>query len=670
MPSHRKASKKSSGPKRLHSDLEVEVAQASGWSQIVQLIQNQLQIPDLSKKSGLKKVFANFDATYERLDAIFQQYVENDRIVGGIVGIYTQMCEDSVLRTKLCSNGLLARLFPVLKRDACRTMALHTLVNIGHHGGVGVHAEIAKHASLLVQTLLDYPDDPQSVEYVILILSHSVGAVVNGDSQAPEMPDIHRSLDMRIILKLVTFHMRQPYASGALIDHGIQLIFAASMHCAADFRAEPDLDKFLNWGLRGSCLGALIRSFVRSSVPERLAMGPAQTMQLMSNQPWPAHLQKVLSQYGLPRCYTTQERAVSYELSEVLGRGMQHRDFYLLGGKLASLTLLSEYTMPETILPAFSVIEVVPFCIKELRAKGTPSDMEKADILEMKLLVKKQQWDEIKSKAHQFLERNPHAAYTYYALSLTPGSEEALRAAKKGLKCKQTTPFLHFQLLRLAVEFAGDLGLCYFQEFDDGRMMWEEAIAFLMSALEDSKAFIEQAPPDNPYMKTILYWNIILTIVMDGPDANLKAVEGALEKLKISEQVNEHMKMPILSTQMRMAAKLIVKLYDEAVKDLGEGVKLMDERLDEQVPPPDFPKKASDELAAWLSDMSLGSFNCSDGPKPQINVKDIWFKRCSYCRNPSAVLRKCSGCQLTRYCDNNCQKLHWAEHKKQCKTKS
>lgn len=203
---------------------------------------------------------------------------------------------------------------------------------------------------------------------------------------ATDMPDIHRSLDMRTILKLATFHMRQSYASVTLIDHGLQLIFAASMHCASDFRAEPDLDKFLiaglksrNWGLRGSCLGAMIRSFVRSSVRGRLSMGPAQTRQLMSNQPWPAHLQNVLNQYGLSQCYTTQERAVSYELSEVLGRGMQDRDFYLLGGKLADLTLLSEYTMPETV-PFFSVAEVVPFCIKELRARGTPSDTDKADI--------------------------------------------------------------------------------------------------------------------------------------------------------------------------------------------------------------------------------------------------------------------------------------------------
>lgn len=121
---------------------------------------------------------------------MFQQYMENDSIVGGIVGIQcsapscAQMVSESMSpmeHSKASCVGLLARLFPVLQRDACRTMALHTLVNIGHHGGVAVHAEIAKHAPIFVQTLLDHSDDPQSVEYVVLILSHSVGAVVNGD---------------------------------------------------------------------------------------------------------------------------------------------------------------------------------------------------------------------------------------------------------------------------------------------------------------------------------------------------------------------------------------------------------------------------------------------------------------------------------------------------------
>ncbi|KAJ3904001.1 hypothetical protein F5879DRAFT_802552 [Lentinula edodes] len=675
MPANRGRKKKSSNVKRsLQSDLARDVENARGWAEIVQIIRDQHQIPDLFTKAGLKRVYLNFDQVFQQLDSTFQKYEDNDEIVGGVVGIYTQMCEDAVLRTKLCENGLLSRLFPLLKRDVCRQMALHTLVNIGHHGGTNVHAEIARQAPILVQTLLDHPEEHQTVEHIIVILSHSVGAAVNGDSQAPEMPEIHRSLDMRIILKTTIHHMRQLYASKTLIDHGNQLVFASAMHCSAAFRSEPDLDKFLvaglkskNWGLRGSCLGAMIRSYILSTVPDRPALGPAQLIQIFGSA-WPPHLLEVMNQYGLSRCQTTQQRGHAMALSDAI-TGAHSRDHYILGGKLADLTLLTEFSLPAT--PMFPLSEIIPRCVEALRARGTAADTDKADILEMKYLIRLQDWDGIKSKAQQFLARNPDSAYTFYALTLRPGSEDGLRAAKKGLKCKEnnTTPYLYFQLLRRAIELAADLGVCYFQEYDQhGRMMWEEAIAFLMSALEDSKTFIEQAPPDNPYMMAILHWNIVLTITMEGPNADLKMVEGARKKLKISEEISEHLRSPILYTQTYATQMLVVDLYAEAEKDWAAGIKLMDERLDEQIPPPDFPKKAEDELTAWLNDMSLKKFTCSSAT-PKVNVKDLWYKQCSWCRNPSAVLRKCSGCESARYCDSQCQKAHWSNHKKECKAR-
>jgi hypothetical protein len=43
--------------------------------------------------------------------------------------------------------------------------------------------------------------------------------------------------------------------------------------------------------------------------------------------------------------------------------------------------------------------------------------------------------------------------------------------------------------------------------------------------------------------------------------------------------------------------------------------------------------------------------------------------RCSSCNNIpfSGKLRNCSACQSTAYCNLDCQKAHWATHKKQCK---
>ncbi|KAJ3776438.1 hypothetical protein FB446DRAFT_682836 [Lentinula raphanica] len=676
MPPHNHKKKKKAPKVSSKLDLAELLEDVEDWGLVNEIIRTQLQIPDLSTKAGLKRVYFNFDKIGPRLDATFEKYEDNDQIICGIVGIYTQLCDDSVLRTKLYENDLIPRLLNLLNRDACRQISLHTLTNAGHHGGLSVRADLARNAPILVQTLKDHPDERPTVESIIAILSHSVGSVVNGDYQGPSMPDIHRSLDMKTILKLTVYHMKQPYATRFLIDHGLQLIFAASMHCASVFRSEPDLDMFLvaglkskNWGMRGTCLGAIIRSHIMGSPPDVPTPGFLQPAPI---ERWPSHLGQILKQYGLSRCFLTQQTDISYALMGIITSSHRTRDYYALGVKLADLTLVTEYSLPAS--PFFPVEEIVPRCVQELRAKGTPADTNRADVLEMKLLIRLQDWHGVKTRGPQIVARNSKSAFVFYTLSLTPDAVGGLRAAKKGLKCtgKDTTPYLYFQLLRRAVELAADYGLCYFQadHEDQGKMKWEEGIAFLMSALEDSETFIDEAPPDNPYMIVMLYWNIILTITMQGPNANLKMVEGALKKLKITEEISSYLELPILPTQTRKAEQMIVRLFDKADKEWGAGIKSMNDRLDDQTPPPDFSEKAKNELAAWLSDMSLDStFKCSS-TVPQVRTEDLWYKRCSWCRNPSVALKKCSGCETARYCDGQCQRDHWSKHKVDCKGKA
>jgi hypothetical protein len=100
--------------------------------------------------------------------------------------------------------------------------------------------------------------------------------------------------------------------------------------------------------------------------------------------------------------------------------------------------------------------------------------------------------------------------------------------------------------------------------------------------------------------------------------------------------------------------------------------------LDQPLPAAD---KAEDDLAAWLGDEH---FEGEDRPAT-FNDSHVELYRCSWCGNPSAILRKCAGCSKTRYalrfiiihpflshfryCDASCQKSHWKEHKKACDKK-
>ncbi|KAJ3841160.1 hypothetical protein EV361DRAFT_577245 [Lentinula raphanica] len=673
-----KGRKKKSSPLSSISELGDLLKNVNDDPQVFEIICAQLQIPDIFTKAGLKKVYFNFDDIASRLDAAFTRYEDNDKIVYCIVGIYSTLCDDAILRTKLYETGLLPRVLSLLNRDACREIALHTLINAGHHGGSSVRAELARNASILVQTLKDHPGDYYIAESIIAILSHAVSIAVSGDGQAPHMPEVQRTLDMKTILELTLHHMKQPYTTKFMIQHGLQLIFASAMHCSSTFRSMPDLEMFLvaglkskNWSMRGACFGAIIRSYLLTAPLDEPSLG----LQLFEPEifdRFPPHIDEILDQYGLPRCQIVQLNHIAHAYFDVLDVWEEDHDHYALGSKLADFALVTEYCLPA--MSSFPVEEIIPRCLQELRASGTSADMNRADILELKLYNRLQDWDRVTSKAEEILARSPNHAFVFYALTLTPDAQGGLRAAKKGIKCKgrNTTPYLYFQLLRRAVEIAADLGLCYFRKEHEqahGKMMWEEAIVFLMSALEDSRTFIDEAPPDHPYMMIVLYWNIILEITLQGPNANLKIVEGALKKLKIAEEISNHLELPILPTQTRQAEQLIVNLFEKADKTWGRDIETMNNRLDDQTPPPEFSKTGRDDLAAWLSDMKLETFNCSTTiPEPAIPVEDdIGFKRCAWCRNPSVALKKCSGCESARYCDIQCQRGHWPTHKQECK---
>ncbi|KAJ3832355.1 hypothetical protein F5878DRAFT_666647 [Lentinula raphanica] len=647
--------------------------------QIVEIIHTQLQIPDLSTKAGLKRVYFKFDHIASRLDAAFTRYEHNDKIVSGVVAIYTELCVDSILR---------ARLFEDPGEDAeCRRIALHVLTSAAHHGGSSsLREDVARNASVLVQTLKDHSDEQLTAESIIDILSNAVCTAVDGEYRwhGPQMPELQSSLDMKTMLELTLHHMRQSYASKSSIQYGLDLILASAMYSSNIFRSVPDLDMFLvaglkskTWDIRGICFGAILRSHIVTSVHRIPSLG----LQLLSPEffvRWPPHLFQILEQYGLSRCFVVQLHHVSTTYLAVFDSWEKNRDHYALGAGLADLTLMTEYCLPAR--PSFPVEEIIPRCLQELRARGTSADMDRADVLEMKLLNTLRDWDRSKSKAQQFLARNPDSAYIYHALALVPtGSDEsALDAAKKGLKCtglKDNNPHLYFQLLRRAVELAADLGICYLhkeRQRAQGKMMWEEAIAFLMSALEDSRTFVNEAPPDHPCMTVILHWNIILEITMQGPKADLKIIEAAMKKLKISEEIAHALQLQIHPTHTRQAAQLIMNLFVRADKEWGRDIKSMNARLDDQIPPPDSFKAARDDLSARLSDMSLETLSCSNSvpePKLETHMDDFRFKRCSWCLNASVVLKKCAGCESTRYCDNLCQREHWPEHKKDCKGK-
>ncbi|TFK49395.1 hypothetical protein OE88DRAFT_1737014 [Heliocybe sulcata] len=673
-----------------------DIDQSEGWDMTVHILCDYFRLPDLTTRSGLKRVHADFESIYRRLDNAYDNYGDNERVLGGIVGIYAKMCTDSILRDKLFKAGFLSKLIPLLYNDTCRQMALRALSTVTHHGGLETRIEIAKKTPALLEILQEHNNDPKVAELCVVIMCHAIGAVIDVE-EVPD-PKVVKTIDFPQVLRTVVAEVKKATASYYLISHAVGLLGGGTHRCRKDYEAfEPALTFLVaalrskDIHIRSESLGGLLR-YHRDVAEDDQTHNDGRKLVACLQRGYPSQLNDVLMRYGPTRCdaYLT---VYSYnDHTKAIMQNAQDHDFYKLGKVVGRLITTTEFCMAEgffqadsddvdtvTGMPAAMDVglpyvfwsDALPYCTKALRDKG---DLDLADIIELKYLIMKQRHPECFELAKEAIKRNPQAAYYYYAVTTaTTDLSVGLRYAKKGLKAKQTTPFVRFALLHRAVDHAGTLGLNVLTSAAGyhAATKWEEGVAFLTSAREDAKTFIEGAPPDSRHMKNMLNWYIILTILLQGPDMSpeLRELDDMLRKVELAEEFSRFYGYPVPDTLTRLTRQTVLSLYTVAVAEWSSIIRRFDEEIDGHDPSELSKERREDDLAAWLDDVHLHEHqshaeSCSH---PRVNVNDVSLYRCSWCGNPSAVLRKCSGCSKTRYCDAGCQKSHWSTHKSLCK---
>ncbi|KAI0808001.1 hypothetical protein C8Q74DRAFT_107333 [Fomes fomentarius] len=78
----------------------------------------------------------------------------------------------------------------------------------------------------------------------------------------------------------------------------------------------------------------------------------------------------------------------------------------------------------------------------------------------------------------------------------------------------------------------------------------------------------------------------------------------------------------------------------------------------------------------WLPDATYHLYSIVRGPlrcRCRIGEHSVMdpgpgLYQCSTCAKQSALVRKCSRCHSAWYCDAACQRAHWQEHKKKCRS--
>ncbi|KAI0374602.1 hypothetical protein BV20DRAFT_934661 [Pilatotrama ljubarskyi] len=694
-----------------------DVNDALSWNMIVSRLCKRLKIPDLSTRHGLKRTHARFNEMYRRLDGVYAsaRRAGNQRVMGGVVAIMAKMCADAILRDRLFEKGLLKKVMPLLEFDSTRHIALQALTVVTHHGGLSARQEIARHSHTLVKIMQDYPDDSKVSELVIVTVDHATEAVVACE-EAPD-PRLLKEASIRPVLEATVAALRKPTYSHIMHTHAINLLAAPTQHCPQECKAVPSMLKLLaaltrsnNINIRAVAFSALLRLPIAESEYEHSFFDPNRFLS-MAQRGTPQHLSDILMDYGPTKAevYLTLYATVDYQ--KAMMQAMQDRDIYALGKKLVGIIQRTEFAIAEggfqvegprgrehvtdgsvLGLPFSRWTDALPLSAKALRAKGMPADLDDADILDMKFYMIRSRFPEAIALGHKALQRNRGLAYAYYVVSMGANIEAGLRAVKKGLKCTVITPFVRNQLLWRAVSHAAQQGLMILREAMEGDMQARaEGTAFLMSAWEDAKAYVSEAPPDGRHMLAVLSWYALLTILVRGPEMSedLRELDPARRKMKTSVEFMKHMGYPIAKTQLNLARELILNLYTEGAKEWGAFVKRFDE-LDAQFQANHFEAApdAEDGLAEWLEKVDIADSDEDDGhgshrhgrghghpqgrtvPKATSETSSCELYRCSWCGNPSAALRKCAGCGKTKYCDTGCQKSHWVEHKVDCRGRS
>lgn len=427
----------------------------------------------------------------------------------------------------------------VLDIPSTRIVGLQALCTVTHHGGLEVRAEIANHTRTFVRLMKDFPTDARINELAVTIIAHATGAVIN----EREIPNsTKRLIDMREFLKLLVDAMKRPDADFLLINHAVSFLTSATIHFHREMLVNKDVLSFLvaclrstDLSIRCNAMASIMRLNAPASEENDRYFDPRKYMTCASRQP-PDDLQDIMVDYGVPRCEIAGTLAATAKYTKAMTAVAQDSDLYKLGRELVQIILSTEFSigeggyqyenertgrleMMDIGLGFVNWADSLPVAAEVLRTRPRArNDLDYADILDIKFNIMRARIPKAVEVAQRAIARNPQVAYFYYPFGLGSDRAAGLRAVKKGLKASDTTPFVRNYLLWRATEHAGDLGVTKLAGARVGDQDWDEGIALLMSALEDAKAFISEAPPDARHMGTVLNWYVVLTIAMKGPE--------------------------------------------------------------------------------------------------------------------------------------------------------
>ncbi|RDX49807.1 hypothetical protein OH76DRAFT_1556239 [Lentinus brumalis] len=665
-----------------------------------------VRLPELSKK--LLYVF----------DRARSRHQEQWTVCDTIGYIWIMLCADAVLCHDLVSarGCLLAKVLYVA--DMLTPSVVRVLLSLlVRNGDDATRSGVLSALPYILDKWSPWKSHQDSDEMLLITLCHCIGVdTLSAESRSP------REVPVSFVAKVALDALENPDSrtSYDLVIHAIPLLVSCAQTCPPEEReTRTRILDFLAVLLHSRDVALrCVAVWVFCGLPavERKStfghLSPGGTVELVDYSellqwdPPPAHERASI------QTYTAMLHKLLWELSH-------DGDLYQFGVGMAHVLLNGPFIYNEDHLPypkkgALSGLDVwyslLPGAVQVLKGREDPSHLNMADVLALKHLVITGQPDAAANYAREVLQRNSEHTYAYVILSEhSEDREEALQAARKGLGLAHLTVYLQKRLHVCAIQ----LSLAKAQRLllQSGPSDWQRREAGcdgLETVQKYMRAYVTTTPGDTRDLLHTMDLSVVHLCIRQGEEYTPEQLEDRLnpfiERTKLTTHILESSGYKITEGSMRAGRRDLVHHFSRGYNKWAKFVELFDE-IDEENRAfreesdsdgsadsvhsrEDVPRaeggdshRSNDEAyARWwepeneptLASLLRGPLRCSchgseDGPRalyPGLAV----LRACSSCSRRTAMVRRtCSRCKDTWYCDAQCQRAHWPEHRMVCR---
>ena len=424
----------------------------------------------------------------------------------------------------------------ISEADTC-VVVLQTLTAITRHGGVQSRHDVARIASPeILKSLQENSSSPEITRLAVSILAHTVAAIY-----ATAKPIFHQfpMIKMTDVIEATHSALANSSIDFNLFSHSHKVISSATRHLYSFLeKHQPSLDFLVgtirssDFSMRMNSVRALLRLYLHHHVQDDSPVDPEQMLVGMKNLP--DHLVQILSDYGLEQSDTQLSITSSREYLDAQMKTARTRDFFELGLVLGDLVTKTKSHIcqgwfkdanggPKDLgLPYSNLIDALPVAAAALRQRDPIKYADMADMIDLYFFSFHGHISQLITVSETAMKRSSHAFWYYMrAKHADEGNTSPLRWCKLGLKCTNTTNYIRHCLLERAARHAAEEAICIMVDKARTPENLNLIHALLRSALDDSMAFVREAPPDCDEMQSVITLALVLTFLLKEKELSL-----------------------------------------------------------------------------------------------------------------------------------------------------